>query len=184
MKVASSLFGLTLAANTNPNKPNVVFILSDDQGYADVPWKSSKVRLPALDKLRKQGITIDGAYSQARCTPSRVALMTGKYPWKIGVSVGVFSLDAVNGVRPKETMLPKLMKDAGYNTHMFGKWHLGFCDESLLPTSRGFDTFHGFWASGGIAYYNHAPSGSGGIKDYWMTNAQAGLTILVSLRSE
>ena len=72
---------------------------SDDQGYSDVPWKSSKVKMPHLDALRRRGMTIDGAYSQARCSPSRVALMTGKYPWKIGVLTGVFQLLGKAGVR-------------------------------------------------------------------------------------
>merc|ERR1712130_187971 len=112
--------------------------------------------------------TIDGAYSQSRCSPSRVALMTGKYPWKIGVLTGVFQLLGKAGVRPKEKMLPEFLKIAGYDTHMYGKWHLGFCDERLQPTSRGFDTFHGFWGSGGIGYYSHQPSGSGKINDYWV----------------
>lgn len=65
-------------------------------------------------------------------------------------------------------MLPEFLKIAGYDTHMYGKWHLGFCDERLQPTSRGFDTFHGFWGSGGIGYYSHQPSGSGKINDYWV----------------
>ena len=169
MKLLGGLLGLAAAANTNTNKPNVLFIFSDDQGFSDVSWKNSKVKTPNLDRLRQRGMTIDGAYSQARCSPSRVALLTGKYPWKIGVETGVFQLLAKNGIRPKETLFPELLQHHGYDTHMYGKWHLGYCDEALHPTNRGFDTFHGFWGSGGINYYSKVPSGSGGIYDYWVS---------------
>jgi len=172
MKLLGGLVGLAIAANTNPDKPNVLFILSDDQGFSDVSWKNDKVKTPNLDRLRRTGMTIDGAYSQSRCSPSRVALMTGKYPWKIGVGEHVFQLLAKNGIRPKETLLPELLKNAGYDTHMYGKWHLGYCDEALLPTNRGFDTFHGFWGSGGIKYYDHQPSGPDRVDDYWVNDQQ------------
>lgn len=116
-----------------------------------------------MDKLRRRGMTIDGAYAQARCTPSRVSLLTGKYPWKIGFGGGVIAETAKGGVRLNETLMPQLLKDAGYDTHGFGKWHIGYCDERLRPHNRGFDTYFGHMGSG-IDYYKHQ---QGRTLDYW-----------------
>jgi len=111
--------------------PNFVFILSDDHGFSDVSWKNSKVKTPNMDKLRRRGMTIDGAYAQPTCTPSRVALMTGKYPFTIGFNGNVVQELAPGGIRPEEKLLPQYLKDYGYDTYGFGKWHLGFCDDEL-----------------------------------------------------
>ena len=78
------MLGAAQCANTNPDKPNIVFILTDDQGFSDVSWRNRQVRTPNLDVLRRDGLTIEGAYSQSRCTPTRMSLMTGKYTFNIG----------------------------------------------------------------------------------------------------
>jgi arylsulfatase B len=80
----------------------------------------------------------------------RVSFLTGKYNWKLGFGEGVLSLGSPAGIRTKEKLVSQYMKAAGYDTHMYGKWHVGMCDESLLPTARGFDTFRGFWGSGEV----------------------------------
>lgn len=113
-------------------KPNFLFILSDDHGFSDVSWKNNKVKTPFMDKLRKTGMTIDGAYSQPTCTPSRVALLTGKYPWKIGFGGAVVQEKAPGGIRPDEVLLPQYLRDLGYETHGFGKWHVGYCAAELV----------------------------------------------------
>ena len=77
-------------------------------------------------------MTIDGAYSQPTCTPSRVAFLTGKYPFKLGFGEGVLNELAPGGIRPNEILLPKYLKDLGYETHGFGKWHVGYCAEELV----------------------------------------------------
>jgi len=163
-----------MAANTNPDRPNILMIFSDDQGFSDVGWRNKKVRTPNLDRLSAKGIRVEGAYSQPKCTPSRVTLMTGKYGWKIGLSDQVFQALSTNAIRSKETLFPELLQQNGYDTHYYGKWHIGYCNEDFLPINRGFDTFHGFVASGGLKYYEHSTSGANSVKDYWVGDAATG----------
>merc|ERR1719197_1602103 len=79
------------------DKPNVLFIMTDDQGFSDVSWRNRQVRTPNLDVLRRDGLTIEGAYSQSRCTPTRMSLMTGKYTHNIGFT-GDFVIGTTAGV--------------------------------------------------------------------------------------
>ena len=65
---------------------------------------------------------------------------------------------STNAIRSKETLFPELLQQNGYDTHYYGKWHIGYCNEDFLPINRGFDTFHGFVASGGLKYYEHSTS--------------------------
>merc|ERR1712233_293073 len=160
--LGASLCAVTSALG-NPQKPNILFIFSDDHGFADVSWKNDKVKTPNMDKLRKRGVTIDGAYSQARCTPSRVSLLTGKYPWKIGFDGMVVQELAKGGIRLDEKLLPAYLKDEGYDTYGYGKWHVGYCDERLRPEERGFDSYYGLMGPG-FNYYDHALFGQ---TDFW-----------------
>merc|ERR1712233_93908 len=166
--LGASLCAVTSALG-NPAKPNIPFIFSDDHGFADVSWKNDKVKTPNMDKLRKRGVTIDGSYSQARCTPSRVSLLTGKYPWKIGFNGMVVSELAMGGIRPDEVLMPKYLKDAGYKTYGYGKWHVGYCAAELLPWNRGFDEYYGLMGPG-FDYYSHQLQGNA---DLWHGKADA-----------
>ena len=130
MKITETI-SPTASHAVTAGQPNIIMILSDDQGYSDVSWKNNKVKTPHMDKLRRRGMTLDGAYSQARCTPSRVALLTGKYPWKIGFDGQVVQELAKGGIRLDEKLLPEMMQEQGYKTYGYGKWHVGFCDERM-----------------------------------------------------
>lgn len=107
-------------------KPNVVFIYSDDLGYGDLScYGATKIKTPNLDKLAKQGIRFTKAYAtSATCTPSRYALMTGQYPWRKS-GTGILPGDAALIIPTDKTTLPSLFQQSGYTTGLVGKWHLG-----------------------------------------------------------
>lgn len=111
-------------------KPNVIFIYADDLGYGDVScYGATKIHTPNIDKLAKQGIRFTNGHStSATCTPSRYALMTGRYPWR-QQGTGVLPGDAALIIPTDKTTLPKIFKQAGYATAVVGKWHLGLGDK-------------------------------------------------------
>jgi len=123
--------------------PHVVVLMADDLGTGDLsPWagENTDIKTPWLEGLVANGVALDRYYTQATCTPTRAALMTGRYPLRYGLqSMVVFPLKAF-GVDLKERLMSNVFKDAGYSTHMIGKWHLGFHDWTFSPTFRGFDT--------------------------------------------
>ena len=123
--------------------PNILYILVDDFGYSDVSWNNPSMKTPVLDQLAKDGVILDQFYSQPRCSPSRAALLTGLYPYKMSIQRGNISPFRPSGLATVFPTFPELLKKKGYSTHLVGKWHLGYCNEDYLPTRRGFDTFFG-----------------------------------------
>jgi arylsulfatase len=123
--------------------PNVVLILVDDLGYGDLGCFGAKdIRTPQLDRLAAQGTRFTDFYvAQAVCTASRAALLTGCYPNRVGMQ-GALNHTSRFGLNPSEWTLPKMLKDRGYATACFGKWHLGTVPE-LSATRQGFDEFFG-----------------------------------------
>lgn len=140
-------------------KPNVIIILTDDQGYGDLGcFGGDHVKTPRIDRMAAEGAKLTSFYvGGAVCTPSRAALMTGCYPKRIDMAVGsvhgvILAADA-KGLHPNEITIAEVMKAEGYRTGMFGKWHLGDQRE-FLPTRQGFDEFYGIPYSHDI-YPNH-----------------------------
>ena len=126
--------------------PNVVLIMADDLGYHDLGcYGHPKIKTPVLDQLAKKGVKLTGFYAGATvCTPSRIALMTGSYPTRLGWSKGVVGhiLSTNHGLSPKALTMAEHFKSAGYQTAMSGKWHLGD-RPSFRPHRQGFDhTFY------------------------------------------
>lgn len=141
-----------LAANHTP--PNIIYIITDDQGWKDVGYRGSDIKTPNIDKLAMEGARLEQFYAQPMCTPTRAALMTGRYPMRYGLQVGVIPQGGTYGVALDEYLLPQMLKDAGYATAMSGKWHLGQAKLDYWPHKRGFDSFYGA-ILGEINHFTH-----------------------------
>ncbi|XP_064601359.1 arylsulfatase J-like [Liolophura sinensis] len=139
-------------------RPHVIFIVADDLGWNDVSWHNPDIISPHLDGLARDGVILGSSYVQPNCSPSRSCFMSGKYPYHTGLQSGVIYPLEPRGMPLSLTTLPEKLKEAGYINHMVGKWHLGFCNQQYLPTSRGFDTFVGFYL-GLEDHYTHRRGG-------------------------
>ena len=137
------LLWVTLAATMFPSKaaeplrPNILYFLADDLGWGDVGFHGGEIKTPTLDKLAAAGVRLEQFYVQPVCSPTRAALMTGRYPLRHGLQVGVVRPWAQYGLPLEERTLPQALKEAGYETAIVGKWHLGHCAPAYLPTQRG-----------------------------------------------
>ena len=137
--------------NIDEKPPNIIVIISDDQGYADVGFHGSKeIFTPNIDRKAKNGVVFSEGYvSFAVCSPSRAGLITGRYQNRFGYTRNILLTpkDSTMGLPLSEQTLPEVLKMANYNTKAIGKWHLG-AHESLVPEKRGFDEFYGFLIGG------------------------------------
>lgn len=138
---AFTIFSTEKAPKATP--PNIILIFMDDLGYGDLScYGALQYRTPQLDKLAGEGVRFTNFLAaQAVCSASRAALMTGCYPNRVGISGALFP-NAKVGLNPDETTIAELLKEKGYATGMFGKWHLGDKPE-FLPTKQGFDEYVG-----------------------------------------
>lgn len=141
------------------NRPNIIVIVSDDQGYADAGFQGSRdIRTPHLDALAKDGVRCTRGYVTAPvCSPSRAGLMTGRYRQKFGHHNNIVAESRlpIAHVPSDETLLPQVLAKAGYHTAMVGKWHLGQQD-GCRPYERGFQEFFGI-ITGGHDYFINNP---------------------------
>ena len=152
-----ALFSISaqVTAGAMAERPNILVILTDDMGYADVGFNGGKdIKTPSLDALANQGTVFTSAYNvHPFCGPSRAGIMTGRYPHKFGSQ---FNLPTSNrsggiGIPKNETYISSVLQNAGYFTGAIGKWHLGE-EEDFHPNNRGFDEFYGF-LNGGHHYF-------------------------------
>src|SRR6201993_183436 len=148
--------GIPLSAQSK--KPNVVYIVSDDQGWKDVGYHGSDIKTPNIDKLAADGTRLEQFYAQPMCTPTRAALMTGRYPFRYGLQTLVIPSDFTYGLPTDEWLLPQALKEAGYQTAIIGKWHLGHADKKYWPRQRGFDYQYGPMI-GELDYFTHSEHG-------------------------
>jgi len=139
-------------------QPNIVILLADDLGFADLGFRGSDIETPNIDSLAADGLTLSRFYSMPICTPTRSALMTARDPMKLGSAYAGFQPWQNGGVSPDEHFMPESFKAAGYQTAMIGKWHLGHTIEPLVPNSRGFDHFFGHLNTQ-IDYFDYTVAG-------------------------
>lgn len=181
MKIFPTFLFFAATVSLQAAKPNIVVILADDLGYADVGFNGAKdIRTPELDQLAKGGTIFTSAYvAHPFCGPSRTALMTGRYPHEIGAPFNLpNSGDGIErynrqGVDVHEPFVSTVLHDAGYYTGAIGKWHLGIT-APYHPNARGFDDFYGFLGGGhdylpakfGPAYDRQVKAGNKHINDY------------------
>ena len=152
-------------------KPNIVVIVSDDQGYNDLGVLNDHIITPNLDRLAEEGVRLTNFYvAWPACTPSRGAWLTGRYPQRNGIYDMIrneapdygykykpdeyaVTWERIGGMDVREILLPQMLKQAGYYCGIFGKWDLGM-SRRFLPLQRGWDEFYGF-VNTGIDYYTH-----------------------------
>lgn len=139
---------------TSTTPPNVVVILADDLGWGDVGYHGSDIETPNIDRLAKEGMRLERFYATPICSPTRSALMTGRDPIKLGLGNAVLMAWQDGGVDLGERFMPESYQEAGYDTAMIGKWHLGHTIEQHLPNARGFDHFHGHLHTQ-VSYFEH-----------------------------
>lgn len=137
--------------DSNKKQPNILVILIDDAGYADFGFMGSKdLPTPNIDALAKRGVVFTDAHVSATvCSPSRAGLITGKYQQRFGYECN--ESEGYTGLDTAQKILPELLKQNGYTTAAFGKWHLGY-QPNQHPLKRGFDYYYGF-LSGGRSYF-------------------------------
>jgi arylsulfatase A-like enzyme len=140
------------------DRPNIVFFLIDDLGYTDVGFNGGNIKTPHIDRLAQGGARLEAFYVQPVCSPTRAALMTGRYPIRHGLQVGVVRPWAQYGLPLEERTLAQALHGAGYFTAIVGKWHLGHFQRDYLPTRRGFDHQYGHY-NGALDYFTHLRDG-------------------------
>ena len=154
------------AAERDAPRPNIVYIMADDLGWKDVGFHGSDIQTPNINKLAATGARLEQFYAQPMCTPSRAALMTGRYPFRYGLQTAVIPSASKYGLATDEWLLPQALKEAGYTTAIVGKWHLGHGDRKYWPRQRGFDYQYGAML-GEIDYFTHSAHG---VTDWYRNN--------------
>ncbi len=160
-----------IASTIDDRPPNIILIVSDDQGYNDLGVLNPQVHSPALDRLAREGVRFTSFYvAWPACTPSRGALLTGRYPQRNGIYDMIrneapdygyeyppaeyeVTFERIGGMDVREVLISNVLQEAGYQCGIFGKWDLGSLNR-FLPQQRGFDRFYGF-VNTGIDYFTH-----------------------------
>src|SRR6266850_1639051 len=162
--------GMISLAQPPTRPPNIVFILADDLGYADVScYGRPDLKTPNIDRIAAKGVRfLQGYANSAVCSATRTALITGRYQYRLRIGLEEPLGGNTIGLPPEQPTLPSLLKKAGYGTTLIGKWHLGSLP-NFGPLKSGYDHFYGF-RGGGLDYYRHTPGGPN--EDLWDDDVQ------------
>ncbi len=145
--------------DTAGERPNIVIILVDDLGWADVGYHGGRIRTPRIDRLARESVEFNRFYVSPVCTPTRAGLLTGRYPIRYGLARSAIKPWRRFGLDPAEVTLAELLDSAGYEHRAaFGKWHLGHLLRKWHPLNQGFSHFYGHY-NGAIDYYTHVRVG-------------------------
>lgn len=151
----------TQAAATpkTPKRPNVVIMVADDLGWADVGYNGATTATPNIDRLSREGVRLSNFHTTPLCSPTRAGLLTGRWPIRYGMGDSVITPWRRFGLPITEHTLADLLGKAGYGRRgIFGKWHLGHYEKRFLPLNRGFTRFYGFY-NGYVDYFTHKREG-------------------------
>jgi arylsulfatase A-like enzyme len=171
--VAAALLPAVSAFAATPgdgSQPNIVYILADDLGWKDVGFHGSNIKTPNIDRLAATGARLEQFYAEPMCTPTRAALMTGRYPVRYGLQTAVIPSAGKYGLATDEWLLPQALREAGYETAIVGKWHLGHAKREYWPRGRGFDHQYGAML-GEIDYFTKEAHGT---RDWFRDEKVAG----------
>ncbi|EDW60194.2 arylsulfatase B [Drosophila virilis] len=161
-------------------QPHIIFILADDLGFNDVGFRgSAQIPTPNIDALAYSGLILNRYYVNPICTPSRSALMTGKYPIHTGMQHTVLYAAEPRGLPLDLKILPQYLNDLGYTSHIAGKWHLGHWQRVYTPLYRGFSSHVGYW-SGHHDYNDHTAVEHG----YWGLDMRNGTEVAYDLHGQ
>ncbi len=164
--IASPAFAQGDRASPAP-RPHIVHIVADDLGWKDVGFNGcTDIKTPNLDRLASEGAVLDQFYVQPMCTPTRAAMLTGRYPFRYGLQTAVIPSVSAYGLDTDEWLMPQCLKEAGYATAIVGKWHLGHANKKWWPRQRGFDYQYGAMI-GELDYFTHEEHG---VVDWYRDN--------------
>ncbi|MHC4167625.1 MAG: sulfatase-like hydrolase/transferase [Planctomycetota bacterium] len=160
-------FGQVGARSRAADRPNIILIMADDLGYGDIGcYGSTRIKTPNMDALAKGGMKFSDYHSNCPvCSPTRAALLTGRYQQRSGIEGVVYAKGPTRqtGLALEETTFAEVLKEHGYATALFGKWHLGYNVE-FNPARQGFDEFRGY-VSGNVDFHSHIDGA--GFADWW-----------------
>ena len=138
---------------SSDDRPNIVMIMMDDLGWKDVGYNGAEYETPNIDDLAESGVILNQYYTHPACTPTRTAMYTGRYCFRYNLSTPM-DIGQRRFLPENIEILPEVLSNNGYDTHLVGKWHTGYPKWSNFPFGRGFDTFYGL-SGGWFDFYNH-----------------------------
>ena len=154
LAAACGAAGACSGQDAGDHRPDIVILMADDLGWADVGFHGSEIRTPHLDRLAERGVVLDRQYVYPLCSPTRAGLLTGRAPIRYGMQYRPLRPWDTHGLPAGEVTLAELLQEAGYRTALVGKWHLGHGRADQHPNRRGFHHFYGL-LTGAVDYFTH-----------------------------